>query len=127
VLVDLSGWQLGFLALLQIQRDLFLEVSFAFVVFCNDAGAGARWMLWSKDASPGWWICVIPQLRRRATATCALLLAAGLFMDSQSLVGDGALLNLEMVEARRFSQHASRRRWSLAAAADFGECRKPNG
>jgi hypothetical protein len=52
VLVDLSGWQLGFLALLQIQRDLFLEVSFAFVVFCNDAGAGARWMLWSKDAGP---------------------------------------------------------------------------
>jgi hypothetical protein len=39
---------------------------------------------------------------RRATVTCALLHTAGLFIGSQSLIGDGALLDLAMVEARRF-------------------------
>jgi hypothetical protein len=58
-------------------------------------------------------------------AECASLLAASLFIDSQSLVGDGALLDLARVDARRLFQRASRRRWSLAAAAGFGECRKP--
>jgi hypothetical protein len=43
-----------------------------------------------------------------ATTTCASLRAAGLFIDSQSLVGDGALLDLAMVEARRFFWCASR-------------------
>jgi hypothetical protein len=37
---------------------------------------------------------------RRATATSALLRAAGLSVDSQSLVGDGICLELAMVEAR---------------------------
>jgi hypothetical protein len=61
---------------------------------------------------------------RHATATCALLLAVCLFIDSQSLVGDGASSDLAMVEAWRLFQCSSRRRWSLAAAASFGECRK---
>jgi hypothetical protein len=41
--------------------------------------------------------------RRRSTivATWVLLLAAVLYIDSQSLVGDGASLHLIMVEARR--------------------------
>jgi hypothetical protein len=84
--------------------------------------AGAGWFFWSEDVglkvvdlsffsdlvqdntgtSPG----------RRATSTCGSLLAAGLFIDSQSLVGDGSLLDLNMVEA-----------W--CAFADFGECMKP--
>jgi hypothetical protein len=38
---------------------------------------------------------------RRAIATCASLLAAGLFIDYKILVGVGAFLNLAMVEARR--------------------------
>jgi hypothetical protein len=62
---------------------------------------------------------------RRTTTTCASLLVAGLFMDSQSLIDDDALLDQEMVEARRLLQRASRQCWSLDAAAGFGECRKP--
>jgi hypothetical protein len=38
---------------------------------------------------------------RRATTTCALLLAAGLFIDSQSLVGENGSLDLAMMKARR--------------------------
>jgi hypothetical protein len=38
---------------------------------------------------------------RHATTTCASLRAAGLFIDSQSLVGDGAFSDLAMVEAQR--------------------------
>jgi hypothetical protein len=82
--------------------------------------AGARWFLWSKDVGPevvdlsffsdfvDWrrWVLVQDSMEmspgRRATTTCDLLRAAGLFIDSQSLVGDGAFLNLAMVEARRF-------------------------
>jgi hypothetical protein len=41
---------------------------------------------------------------QRATKTYALLLVAGLFIDSQSLVGDGASSDLAMVEARRLFQ-----------------------
>ena len=59
-------------------------------------------------------------LDRRATATCALLLAAGLFIDSQSLVGDGASLDLAMVEAWRLFWRC----WIWAAAAGFSVCRK---
>jgi hypothetical protein len=62
---------------------------------------------------------------RRATTTYASLLAAGLFIDSQSLVGDGASSDLAMVEARHLFQCSSWRRWSLAATASFGECTKP--
>jgi hypothetical protein len=52
------------------------------------------------------------------------LLAAGLFIDSKSLVGDGASLDLAMVEARHLFRRTSQRRWSVAAAASFGECGK---
>jgi hypothetical protein len=41
-----------------------------------------------------------------------------MFMDSQSLVGDGTSLDLAMVEARRLFQRVSRRRWNLAASAE---------
>jgi hypothetical protein len=77
---------------------------------------GIRWLLvqWSARMSPG----------RRATATCASLLAAGLFIDSKSFIGDGASLDLAMVEDRRLFRRASRRHWCVAAAASFGECRK---
>jgi hypothetical protein len=76
---------------------------------------------------------VIPGLRRwgaaylgprRDTATCASLLATGMFTDSQNSVGDDTLLNPTIVEVWCLFQHASMRRWSLAAAAGFGECRK---
>jgi hypothetical protein len=53
-----------------------------------------------------------------------LLRAAGLFIDSQ-IIGDGAFLDLEMVESWRSFRCASRRRWSWAAAASFGGCKKP--
>jgi hypothetical protein len=55
--------------------------------------SGMRWILVQESTgmSPG----------QRATTTCALLLAAGLFIDSQSLFGDGAYLDLAMVEVRR--------------------------
>jgi hypothetical protein len=59
---------------------------------------------------------------RRATATCASLHAAGLFIDSQSLVGDGASSDLTMVEARRLFERLFRRLWRLVAAASFSEC-----
>jgi hypothetical protein len=105
-------------------------------------GAGARWVLWSEDVGPEvvdlsffpyfmggmWWFLVQGSTGmfpgQRATSTCALLLAAGLFIDSQSLVGDGAFLDLAMEEARRLFQRVSWRCWSVAAAASFGECRK---
>jgi hypothetical protein len=61
---------------------------------------------------------------RRTTTTCASLLAAGLFIDSQNLIGDGASLDLAMEEARHLFQRASWWRWSVATAASFGECRK---
>jgi hypothetical protein len=56
--------------------------------------------------------------------TYALLLAAGLFIESQNLVDDGASLNLAMVDAQLLFQRLSRRHWNLAAAVNFGECRK---
>jgi hypothetical protein len=82
--------------------------------------AGARWFLWSEDiglevvdlsffsdfVDGRQRILVqdntygdIPS--RHATATCALLRAAGMFIDSQSLVGDGVFLDLALVEAQR--------------------------
>jgi hypothetical protein len=80
-------------------------------------GAEAMWMLWSEDGGPEmvdlssfpdfidmmWRFLVqdstgtFPGLR--VTKTCALLLAAGLFIDSQSLVNDGASSDLAMAEA----------------------------
>jgi hypothetical protein len=62
---------------------------------------------------------------RLTTMTYALLLAAGLFIESQNLVDDGASLTLAMVDARLLFQRSSRRRWNLAATVSFGECRKP--
>jgi hypothetical protein len=61
---------------------------------------------------------------RRATQTCASLLATGLFIDSQRLVGDGASLDLAMVEVRHLFQLSSWRHKSLAVAASFDESRK---
>jgi hypothetical protein len=61
---------------------------------------------------------------QRATTTCALMLAVGMFIDSQSLIYDDASLNLAIVEARHLFKSSSRRRRSLAATASFGECRK---
>jgi hypothetical protein len=142
VLVDFSDQQRGLLAVHQIWRDLFLDVSLVSVIFCGGAGAGARWVLWSEDVDPEVvdlslfsyfmggmrWFLVQGSTGtspgQLATATCASLLAAGLFIDSQSLVGDGAFLDLAMEEARRLFQHASWRRWSVGAAASFGESRK---
>jgi hypothetical protein len=46
-------------------------------------------------------------------------------MYSQSLIGDDALLDKAMVEARCLFQRESRRCWSLAAATGFGECGNP--
>jgi hypothetical protein len=41
-----------------------------------------------------------------AIVTCASLLALGMFMDTQILVGDDAYLDLAMLEARRlFKMH----------------------
>jgi hypothetical protein len=59
---------------------------------------------------------------RCATATSALLRVVGLFIDSQRLVGDGALLDQAMVGAQL--RCASRECWSWTAAAGFGGCRK---
>jgi hypothetical protein len=64
------------------------------------------------------------QHKTKGKASCASLLTAGLFIDSKSLVGDGVSLDLAMVEARHLFQRTSRWRWSLAAAASFGECGK---
>jgi hypothetical protein len=61
---------------------------------------------------------------QRATTTYASLRVAGLFIDSQSLVDDGAFSDLAMVEAQRLFQRSSRRRWSWAAAARYNGCRK---
>jgi hypothetical protein len=56
-------------------------------------------------------------LHRHATTTCASLLEADIFINSQSLVGDCASLDLESVKARRFFQRLPRRRrWRLVAA-----------
>jgi hypothetical protein len=84
--------------------------------YFSDFVGGMRWFLIQCNTGtfPG----------RRATATCALLRATGLFIDSQSLVGDGASLDLAMVEARRLFQCLSWRCWSLAAVSNFSECRK---
>jgi hypothetical protein len=84
-------------------------------LFPNFVG-GMQWFLvqCSTGTFPG----------RRATSTCALLHAAGMFIDSQSLVGDGASLDLAMVEAHPLFQRSFWRCWSLAAAGSFGECRK---
>ena len=86
-------------------------------LFATALAAGARWFFWSEDAGPE--VVDLPFLSdfvdgrrqilvqdstgtspgRRATATCALLRAAGLFIDSQSLVGDGAFSDLEIGRA----------------------------
>jgi hypothetical protein len=117
VLVDPSDRWLGLLAFLLIWRDLFLCVSLVFVVIHIGAGGRARWMLWSEDVGPevvelSLILDFVDGMRRilvqgsmgtspdqRATVTCASLLAADLFIDSQILVGDGAILDLAMVEA----------------------------
>jgi hypothetical protein len=138
VLFDPSNRQLCLLATLRVWRDLFLSVSLAsasgrdevvslergcwsggggYLPFFSDCIDGRRQFLVqdSTRTSPG----------RRATTTCASRRTTGLFIDSKSLVGDGALLDLDMVEAWRFFRRASRRSWSWTTAASFGGCRKP--
>jgi hypothetical protein len=95
-------------------------------------------MLWNEDIGPGvvnlsffprlcrWDAADLgPSSVRLATVICASLLATGMFIDSQSLVVDGASSDLAMVEVQRLFQRSSRRRWSLVAAASFSKCRKP--
>jgi hypothetical protein len=137
VLVDLSGRQVGLLTGLQIWRDLFLDVSLAFVVVHDGAGGRGEVVLLEVVDMPFFSDFVDGRRRilvedstgtspgRRATATCASLVAADLFIDSQSLVGDGAFLDLAKVEARRLFLRSSRRRWNWTAAAGYGGCRKP--
>jgi hypothetical protein len=45
----------------------------------------------------------------------------GMFIDSQSLVGDGASLDLAIAQAWHLFQHLFRQCWGVAAAASFGE------
>jgi hypothetical protein len=52
VLVDPSDRQRGLLAVLQIWRDLFLDVSLVPSLSTAALRAGARWVLWSTDAGP---------------------------------------------------------------------------
>jgi hypothetical protein len=124
------------------QQDQFLGVSLAFVVIRDDIGGRARWFFWSGDVGlevmdmsffsdfiDGRRQILIQDsmgtsLGRHATTTCASLLGAGMFIDSQSLIGDGTILNLAMVEARRFFQCPSRRPWRWVAATGYGICRK---
>jgi hypothetical protein len=101
--------QLGLFAVLQIWRDRFSVCPWPTQV------ARARWFLWSEDVGqevgdlPFFLDFVDGKRRvlvqdimgtspgRRATTTCALPRAADLFIDSQSLVGDGAFLDLARV------------------------------
>jgi hypothetical protein len=128
--------QLGLLASLQILRDLCAASRYWLPgrdgfsgARCWSGGSGSiallllhRWEAAGLDprqhgTSPD----------RRDTTICVLLRATCLFIDSYSLVGDGAFLDLAMMEAQSFFQfqRASRRRWSWAAADGFGSCRKP--
>jgi hypothetical protein len=97
-------------------------------------GAGARWMLRSEDVGSEvvdlsflldfvdgmQWIQVQDSTgtfhSRCATSTYASLLAAGLFIDSQSLVSDGASSDLTIVESWHLFKHCLGRHWILAAA-----------
>jgi hypothetical protein len=92
--------------------------------------AGSRWFFWSEDADPGdGGFVVLLRLHRweatnlgprqhetfpgqHAIAAGASLHAAGLFIDSHSLFGNGAFSYLAMVEAPRLLQRSSWRRWS---------------
>jgi hypothetical protein len=62
---------------------------------------------------------------RCATSPCASLLAVGLFIDSQSLVGDGASSDLAMVESWQLFKHCLGRHWSLAAALTSASAGNP--
>jgi hypothetical protein len=55
---------------------------------------------------------------RRDTTICVSLLAAGLFIDSQSLIGDGAFLDLAMVETRHLFFCPPRRRLATVVAGN---------
>jgi hypothetical protein len=136
VLVDHLDRLRGLLVVIQIWRDLFLDVSLVPVVIHGDAGSqdevGAlKHGCWSGGGGS----FVISRLRRlntmapgsmkhgdvsRSTCHSDMCLVA-----CCTLVDDGASLDLAMVEARYLFQRASRWRWSVAAVASFGsECRK---
>ena len=89
--------------------------------------AGARWFFWSEDLGPE--VVDLPFfsdfvdgrqqiLVQDSTGTSPVdvpqrhVPAAGLFIDSQSLVGDDAFSDLAMMEARHIFRHSSRRRLS---------------
>jgi hypothetical protein len=73
-----------------------------------------RWLICRSLRLHRWrqWILVRDNTRtspgRRATTICALLRSASMFIDSQSLVGNGVCLDPTMVEARRPLWQASR-------------------
>jgi hypothetical protein len=83
----------------------------------------------------GWWICLYSSTSLMGCGESWSKIAWGrLSVDVPQqhvphvacrvlsiIVGDGASLDLAMVEARRLFQHASRWHWSLAAATGFGE------
>jgi hypothetical protein len=88
-------------------------------------GAVARLVLWSEVVDPevvdlslfsdfvvgcssSWPEAVRGAPGQNTTVTCASLLAAGLFINSQSFVTDGAYLDLSIVEAQRLFQRVSR-------------------
>jgi hypothetical protein len=110
VLVDPSDRQLGLLAVpLHLERFYFLTCHWRSLLPTATLGAGPRWMLWRENVVPVVVDIIIPWYHRwdatdlgpspgrRATSICASLLAAALFIDIQSHVGDGASLDLEMV------------------------------
>jgi hypothetical protein len=137
VLFGSSDRQLGLLVILQIWRDLFLGLSLSYAGGRGEVVSLERGY-WSEGGVLPFFLDFIDGRQRvlvqdstetshgrRATAICAFLHAAGLFIDSQSLVGDGAFLDLAMMEARRFFRHAPWRRWSWATTAGIDRCRKP--
>jgi hypothetical protein len=56
-----------------------------------------------------------------------LVACSMLFIDSKSLIDDGASLDLAMVKVRRVFLRTSTRRRSVATATSFGECKKTYG
>jgi hypothetical protein len=111
--------QLGLPAGLQIWRDHSFSVCrWRSWLSTTALAAGARWFFWSKDVGLevvdlSFFYDFIDGRRqilvqdstwmfpgRRATMTYVSLRVAGLFIDSQSLFGDGAFSDLAMVEAQ---------------------------
>jgi hypothetical protein len=106
------------------------EISFSVCSYRSSLSLAAlrakvRWMLLREDVGiemvdlslfldfvdEMWWILVqggTGMAADQCATTCALMLAACLFIDSEILIGNGASLDLAMVETRCLFQHASR-------------------